>query len=193
VPYWTCQNSWGGQWGEGGLFRIVRGRDTCGIESTSGLVVAAPRLPTACPRAACAAGATTLRDCTCWCPRGRAGPTCSACTLECGNGGARDGACRACACPAGFWGPGCEAGYHVSALAGCAADAADHLTVSYTFPSPPAGSVPPPTQGSFVGIYPLGERNPVRHVAMGYVCGPPVALYDPGDQRGYGGWVAASL
>lgn len=36
--YWTMQNSWGDDWGEGGYFRMVRGRDESGCES---IVVAA--------------------------------------------------------------------------------------------------------------------------------------------------------
>ncbi|KAL0486472.1 cathepsin B [Acrasis kona] len=33
TPYWTVQNSWTETFGEGGFFRIARGRDECGIES----------------------------------------------------------------------------------------------------------------------------------------------------------------
>ena len=84
VPYWLCQNSWGPSWGEGGFFRIVRGADTCTIESREGLVVATPVPPQAaafCPPSAapCADGAVTLADCTCRCDNGRTGPTCSEC------------------------------------------------------------------------------------------------------------------
>jgi cathepsin B len=40
VPYWVCRNSWSKRWGDGGYFRIVRGRDVCGIESdVSGALV----------------------------------------------------------------------------------------------------------------------------------------------------------
>ncbi|KAI1710630.1 papain family cysteine protease domain-containing protein [Ditylenchus destructor] len=33
VPYWTLANSWNTDWGENGFFRILRGKDECGIES----------------------------------------------------------------------------------------------------------------------------------------------------------------
>ncbi|CAI4222932.1 unnamed protein product [Auanema sp. JU1783] len=32
TPYWICVNSWNSDWGEKGLFRIIRGVDECGIE-----------------------------------------------------------------------------------------------------------------------------------------------------------------
>jgi len=32
LKYWTIKNSWGTGWGEKGTFRIVRGRNECGIE-----------------------------------------------------------------------------------------------------------------------------------------------------------------
>jgi cathepsin B len=35
LPYWLCQNSWGGAWGEKGHFKILRGSNHCGIEATS--------------------------------------------------------------------------------------------------------------------------------------------------------------
>ncbi|CAL8104631.1 unnamed protein product [Calicophoron daubneyi] len=33
VPYWLVANSWGTQWGDEGLFRILRGQNHCQIES----------------------------------------------------------------------------------------------------------------------------------------------------------------
>jgi cathepsin B len=33
IPYWTVANSWNSDWGEDGFFRILRGKDECGIES----------------------------------------------------------------------------------------------------------------------------------------------------------------
>jgi len=32
--YWLIKNSWNEQWGDGGLFKIARGSDECGIESS---------------------------------------------------------------------------------------------------------------------------------------------------------------
>jgi cathepsin B len=34
TPYWLCVNSWNPTWGEGGMFKILRGKDECGIESS---------------------------------------------------------------------------------------------------------------------------------------------------------------
>jgi len=33
TPYWIVANSWNEDWGNGGFFNILRGRDECGIES----------------------------------------------------------------------------------------------------------------------------------------------------------------
>lgn len=33
LPYWTIKNSWGGEWGSEGNFRMLRGVDLCGVES----------------------------------------------------------------------------------------------------------------------------------------------------------------
>lgn len=35
TPYWTIINSWNDSWGEKGAFRIIRGKDECGIESAA--------------------------------------------------------------------------------------------------------------------------------------------------------------
>ena len=34
TKYWIIRNSWGSYWGEGGNFRLIRGEDNLGIEST---------------------------------------------------------------------------------------------------------------------------------------------------------------
>lgn len=31
--YWLAMNSWGSEWGENGTFKIVRGKNECGIET----------------------------------------------------------------------------------------------------------------------------------------------------------------
>jgi len=33
VPYWIVANSWNEDWGDQGYFKILRGRNECGIES----------------------------------------------------------------------------------------------------------------------------------------------------------------
>ncbi|CAH8431527.1 unnamed protein product [Heterobilharzia americana] len=33
IPYWLCANSWNDGWGDKGYFKILRGKDECGIES----------------------------------------------------------------------------------------------------------------------------------------------------------------
>ncbi|KAE8605451.1 hypothetical protein XENTR_v10015145 [Xenopus tropicalis] len=33
TPYWLCANSWNTDWGDNGFFKILRGKDHCGIES----------------------------------------------------------------------------------------------------------------------------------------------------------------
>lgn len=34
TPYWLVANSWNTDWGNGGFFKILRGQDHCGIESS---------------------------------------------------------------------------------------------------------------------------------------------------------------
>ena len=176
VPYWICQNSWGADWGEGGFFRIVRGADKCGIESSTGLVVVKPLIEPLCPAADCSSVATTLRDCTCRCPEGRSGPTCQDCTLRCRNGGASVDSCTRCECPMGAWGGDqqCNTGFRLSPLASCSMDPPSRITVQYSFTS----ASPPPTQTSFVGIYSLDETNPFRFAKSAAVCGATYPNYD---------------
>jgi len=44
--YWTVANSWNTWWGEDGFFRIVRGRDECGIETMGPPYAGIPKLAT---------------------------------------------------------------------------------------------------------------------------------------------------
>ncbi|XP_028908763.1 cathepsin B isoform X1 [Ornithorhynchus anatinus] len=41
TPYWLAANSWNTDWGENGFFKILRGKDHCGIESE--IVAGVPR------------------------------------------------------------------------------------------------------------------------------------------------------
>jgi len=42
VKYWTIANSWNEDWGEKGYFRIIRGKNDCGIEG--GITAGIPKL-----------------------------------------------------------------------------------------------------------------------------------------------------
>jgi hypothetical protein len=60
----------------------------------------------------------------------------------------------------------CEGGYTLAPLASCTGDSTS-IIVTYSF----GGATLPPTQTSFVGIYPLTETGPFKALATGAVCG----------------------
>lgn len=41
--YWLCSNSWSRQWGENGMFKILRGKNECHIEER--VLAGIPRVP----------------------------------------------------------------------------------------------------------------------------------------------------
>jgi len=42
VNYWIAKNSWGQNWGDNGYFKVQRGNNTCGIESSASYPIASP-------------------------------------------------------------------------------------------------------------------------------------------------------
>lgn len=45
TPYWIVRNSWGSFWGEGGWFRIIRGKKHFDLGITTDCVFGVPILP----------------------------------------------------------------------------------------------------------------------------------------------------
>lgn len=48
TPYWLVANSWNTDWGDKGYFKILRGKDECGIES--GIVAGMPKIADEAPK-----------------------------------------------------------------------------------------------------------------------------------------------
>ena len=91
------------------------------------------------------------------------------CALTCQNGGVLDSECTVCTCPLGLIGRHCEAGYSAAPLAACAG-VAGPVVATYSFG---AAGVLPPTQASFLALYPAGETSAFGFAGPGlaYLCG----------------------
>jgi cathepsin B len=170
TPYWIIQNSWGTNWGMRGFAKIRRGTNEAGIES-NGVMVVKALPPAVCSSSSCKNGASTLKSCACKCDGGWRGDLCDTCGLVCQNGGISDPKCVACTCPLGFSGAACEGGFKISPLAVKAGDGT-LITASYTF----GGSAAPPTQKSFLGIYPVAETKTMSTLKSVMLCG---TTYNP--------------
>jgi len=63
TDYWLVKNSWNEQWGDNGLFKIVRGTDECGIEDdVSGGLIGATPTPTPSPSPSPSPGCDDAED-----------------------------------------------------------------------------------------------------------------------------------
>ena len=178
LDYWVIQNSWSAGWGENGYFRIRRGTDESGIES-SGLIVPQPAPLTKCAASNCPNNALTLADCTCQCINGFTGPKCNVCPLVCLNGGTRAStSCTVCSCPLGFYGARCESGVKMAPFASCETDGpppAVSINVTY------GDGFPMVTQGSYFGFLEVGEYATWQISNRFYVCG---SGFDPSINGG---------
>jgi len=110
VKYWIAAFSWGSDWGEHGYAKIRRGTNEIGIEGV--IVYPKPLMPNSliCNDGVppCKNGGELKADCTCWCPPGTSGRTCSDCSRPCENGGVVDTETCQCECQPGYFGANCE-------------------------------------------------------------------------------------
>lgn len=108
VDYWIVQNSWGGQWGDKGRAKMLRGTDECKMETLQ-LQYATPEPVINQCKAACANGGEQRADCKCRCEGNWHGETCAQCKkVACENGGTfSDAECK-CQCVEGTGGPTCK-------------------------------------------------------------------------------------
>jgi hypothetical protein len=154
TQYWLMQNSWSNSWGDGGFFKMKRGVDECGLEST-GVMSAKPQLGISCP-AACRNGGIQYADCSCVCTAGFSGKTCEVNTLKCGSG-LLDPTGMSCVCPTGFTGKFCQNTVNVSNVAVCRTSvAAQWPVISWDFS---ADSSLAPLAGSRILVFPAAISN----------------------------------
>jgi hypothetical protein len=110
AKYWIVAFAWGSSWGEDGYAKIRLGTNEIDIESA--IVYPKPRTPSLICNAdipSCKNGGELKADCTCWCPPGTSGPTCSDCSQKpCENGGAIVTQTCQCECQPGYFGANCE-------------------------------------------------------------------------------------
>ena len=167
VPYWTAQNSWGPDWGEKGFFRIRRGTNEAGFESTD-VDTFTPVPSSDCPNSPCANGSITLADCSCKCTNPlMGGPLCDTLLAQCQNGGLLDQWGTSCVCPSGTFGPQCEYGFVIrdNETAHCYGNGAP-IMISYSLPRDP-------DYRETVVVYSLTNDSPSSSSLLVHLCPAP--------------------
>lgn len=109
--YWLLQNSWGSGWGDEGMVKLERGSNALQIESYAATFDPDVSERTACSDSPpCLNGGAFKEDCSCECPDGYSGSTCSSCKKDCedkqflGEPSIGGGGRCLCACAPGYFG-----------------------------------------------------------------------------------------
>lgn len=97
---------------------------------------------------------------------GWTGADCGQSRVTCYNGGVVNSDNSACWCPLGTFGSACDASAQLSRLAQASADTRK-LGVQMRYPA----MTQPPTQQSFVAIFPAAATDAFQYTAMTYLCG----------------------